>query len=141
MPVESALVTSRYPECTNAKKHPTVGGCIIWDNGQGGGCPNSRFVAQARPLLRVWACYWMTGVEAAVIETEPPDRTIAQGRILVWAIEALDTIEPVSPLERAMTELLQAAYKRCLRTIVAEAPSWVTEEILSANQMVLRGQY
>jgi len=89
----------------------------------------------------VWAFYWMTGVEAAVIETDPTDRTIAQGRILVWAIEALDTIEPVSPLERAMTELLQAAYKRCLRTIVAEAPSWVSEEILSADQMILRGQY
>ena len=83
----------------------------------------------------------MTGVEATVVEIDPADRTLVQGRILVWAIEALDRIEPASPLERALAELFQAAYKRCLHSLVTEAPAWVSEEILSTNQAVLHGPY
>jgi len=40
------------------------------------------------------------------------NRTIAQGRALVRAIEALGTIQPTGPFERALTCLLMAAYKR-----------------------------
>ena len=63
-------------------------------------------------------------------------RIIAQGKALVRAIEALGTIEPSGPIERALARLLQAAYKRRLRAIVAVAPSWVTEEILSASERI-----
>lgn len=46
---------------------------------------------------------------------------IAQG----FAIEALSTIQPTGPFERALARLLIAAYKRRLRGIVAAAPTWV----------------
>ena len=52
------------------------------------------------------------------------------------AIEALGTIEPGGPFERAIAGLLLAAYKRRLRGIVEIAPSWVAEQILSASQHV-----
>ena len=61
---------------------------------------------------------------------------IAQGQALVRAIEALGTIEPSSPFERAMASLLLAAYKRRLRGIVEVAPPWVAEEILSASEHI-----
>ena len=38
------------------------------------------------------------------------DRVIEQGKALVRAIEALGTIEPTGPIERALARLL-AAYK------------------------------
>ncbi len=68
--------------------------------------------------------------------TEPThtDRIIEQGRALVRAIEALDTIEPTGPIERFLVWFLQSAYKHRLRAIVKAAPSWVTEEILSASE-------
>ena len=40
------------------------------------------------------------------------DRTITQGKALVRAIEALGTIEPTGPFERALARLLMAACKR-----------------------------
>jgi len=40
------------------------------------------------------------------------DRLISQGRALVRAIEALGTIKPTGPFERALARLLMAAYKR-----------------------------
>jgi hypothetical protein len=40
------------------------------------------------------------------------NRIIAQARALVRAIEALSTIEPTGPFERALARLLMAAYKR-----------------------------
>jgi hypothetical protein len=49
---------------------------------------------------------------------EPTDRIILQGRGLVRAIEALGTIQPSGPFERALVRLLTAAYKRRLRGIV-----------------------
>ena len=48
---------------------------------------------------------------------ELTSRIIAQGRALVRAIEALGTIEPTGPFERALARLLIAAYKRRLRAI------------------------
>jgi hypothetical protein len=70
--------------------------------------------------------------------TEPThtDRIIEQGRALVRAIEALDTIEPTGPIERFLVWFLLSAYKHRLRAIVKAAPSWVTEEILSASEQI-----
>ena len=64
------------------------------------------------------------------------DRIITQGCTLVRAIEALGTIEPSGPVERALARLLLAAYKRRLRSIVEVAPDWVSEEILSASERI-----
>ena len=64
------------------------------------------------------------------------DRTITQGKALVRAIEAMGIIEPSSRLERKLAGLLLHLYKRRLRAIVADAPSWVTEEILSASENI-----
>ena len=49
------------------------------------------------------------------------ERIIQQGKALVRAIEAIGTIEPSGPLERALVKVL---------------PEWVTEEILSASQHI-----
>ena len=43
---------------------------------------------------------------------------IKQGKALVRAIEGLDAVEPSGLMERALVELLLAAYKRRLRSIV-----------------------
>jgi hypothetical protein len=64
------------------------------------------------------------------------NRIIAQGRTLVRAIEALGTIQPTGPFERALARLLLAAYKRRLRAIVKVVPTWVNEEILSASEHI-----
>jgi len=64
------------------------------------------------------------------------DHLTTHGRALVRAIEALGTIEPTGPPERALARLLMAAYKRRLRAIVKAAPAWVTEEILSASERI-----
>ena len=73
------------------------------------------------------------------MRSDLPARTnhlVSQGRALVRAIEALGTIEPSGPFERALARLLMAAYKRRLRAIVADVPSWVTEEILSVSENI-----
>jgi hypothetical protein len=67
---------------------------------------------------------------------DPTDRILRQGRALVRAIEALGTIEPTGPFERALARLLMAAYKRRLRAIVKVVPTWVSEEILSASEHI-----
>ena len=64
------------------------------------------------------------------------NRVISQDRALVRAIEALDTIQPSGPFERALARLLMAAYKRRLRAIVRVVPTWVSEEILSASEHI-----
>jgi len=46
------------------------------------------------------------------------------------------TIEPSSPFGRTLAHLLLATYKRRLRAIVAAAPAWVSEEILSASERI-----
>ena len=51
-------------------------------------------------------------------DPELTDPIILQGRALVRAIEALGTIQPSGPFERALARLLVAAYKRRLRGIV-----------------------
>ena len=56
-----------------------------------------------------------------------------EGKAPVRAIEALSTIQPSGPFERALARLLMAAYKRRLRGIVNLAPTWVSDEILSAS--------
>jgi hypothetical protein len=61
-------------------------------------------------------------------------------RALVRAVEALGTIEPTGPFERALARLPMAAYKRRLRAIVASAPAWVGEEILSASERIGDGE-
>jgi len=64
------------------------------------------------------------------------DRTLQQGKALVRAIEALETIEPTGPIESAITWLLLKAYRRRLRAMVGTAPAWVSEEILSASERI-----
>ena len=64
---------------------------------------------------------------------ELTDHTIAHGRALVRAIEALGIIELSDPFERAVAEFFQAAYKRRLVEILQAVPPWAAEEILSAS--------
>lgn len=64
------------------------------------------------------------------------ERMLEQGKALVRAIEALETIEPTGPIERTMAALLLQTYRRRLRAIVTSAPTWVSEEILSASQEI-----
>lgn len=52
------------------------------------------------------------------------------------AIEALGTIEPTGPIERALARLLLAAHKRRLRAITEAAPDWVSKEILNASERI-----
>ena len=51
-------------------------------------------------------------------------------------IEALGTIKPSGPVERAVARSLLAVYKRRLRAIVEAAPAWVSKEMLSASERV-----
>jgi hypothetical protein len=62
------------------------------------------------------------------------DRMIAQRRALVRAIEALGTIQPTGPFERALARLLIAAYKRRQRAIVRVVPTWASEKMLSTSE-------
>jgi hypothetical protein len=64
----------------------------------------------------------------------PGSSALSQGRALLRTIEALGTIEPSGPFERALARLLIATYKRRLRATLAVAPAWVSEEILSASE-------
>jgi hypothetical protein len=52
----------------------------------------------------------------------PTDKLLQQGKALVRAIEALDTIEPTGPIERVQAWFLIKAYKCWLRVIVASDP-------------------
>jgi hypothetical protein len=54
---------------------------------------------------------------------DPTNRIISQGRTLARAVEALGTIQPTGPFERALARLLMAAYKRRLRSIVKVVPT------------------
>jgi hypothetical protein len=66
------------------------------------------------------------------------ERILQQGKALVRAIEALETIEPTGPIERTMAALLLQAYRYRLRAVVVAAPGWLAEEVLSAGQAVGR---
>jgi hypothetical protein len=94
--------------------------------------PHPLVVHQGRQDLRSQPL--LVNILSKVTIPDPPDRTIAQGRALVRAIEALDTIEPTGPFERAPARLLVAAYKRRLRAIVKVVPTWASEEMLSASE-------
>jgi hypothetical protein len=50
--------------------------------------------------------------------------------------ECLSPFETTNCLERHLARLLPHIYKRRLRGIVEAAPSWVTEEILSASERI-----
>lgn len=65
---------------------------------------------------------------------ERREKVLEQGKALVRAIEALETIEGTGPGELEMASRLVETYRRRLREIVASAPTWVSEEILSASQ-------
>jgi hypothetical protein len=54
---------------------------------------------------------------------ELTNRIITQGRTLARAVEALGTIDPGGPFERALARLLMVAYKRRLRSIVKVVPT------------------
>ena len=54
-----------------------------------------------------------------------------EGKAPVRAIEALSTIQPSGPFERALARLLMAATKRRLRGIVAPAPAWLSNDQVS----------
>ena len=77
---------------------------------------------------------WISCVED--VEPDLVARILTCGRALVRAIEALGTIHPSGPFERALARLLMAAYKRRPRGIVKLAPAWVSEEILNASQHI-----
>lgn len=77
------------------------------------------------------ACYTLPTMPKPADSTA---RVIAQGRALVRAIEAIGTIDTTGWFERLNAGLLLAAYKRRLRAVVAVAPAWVVEEILSASE-------
>ena len=66
---------------------------------------------------------------------EDTHRVILQGRALVRAIQALETIEPSSWFERAISGVLVKAYRRRLRAIIGAAPSWVGGRILEAMEI------
>jgi hypothetical protein len=59
------------------------------------------------------------------------ERVLEQGKALVRAIEALETIEPTGPIERAMVWVLFQAYRRRLRGIVELAPEWAASRPLA----------
>ena len=67
---------------------------------------------------------------------DPTERILQQGKALVQAIEALETIDPTGPLESTMVWLLLKAYRRRLRAIVGLAPTWMSEEILSTSERI-----
>ena len=64
------------------------------------------------------------------------ERVIRQGRVLVRAIQALETIEPSAGFERAIANLLVKAYRHRLRAIIGAAPAWVGNRILSASESI-----
>ncbi len=68
------------------------------------------------------------------------EHILEQGKVLVRAIEALGVIEPSGWFERALAGILMAVYKRRLQGIIATAPAWVGEQILSASQHVGEGR-
>jgi hypothetical protein len=61
---------------------------------------------------------------------DPTDRIITKARALVPAIEALATIEPSGPFERALAQPLQAPYNHELRNAVefaSSSPVWLPD--------------
>ena len=69
-------------------------------------------------------------------DLELTDHIIRQGRALVRAIEAMETITPTGRFEYWQMRLLQTAYRHRPRGIIKAAPAWVAEEILSASEHI-----
>jgi hypothetical protein len=57
------------------------------------------------------------------------DGVADQGRALAWAVKALATTEMNDPFERAVADLLQAAYERRLDEIEQVVDDWASEDI------------
>ena len=66
-------------------------------------------------------------------DSDATEIVIEQGKALVQAVAALNTIEPSNYFERHIAKLLAAAYERRLREIVDTMPAEVGEEILSGG--------
>ncbi len=64
--------------------------------------------------------------------TDISTATINQGHALAWAVKALTVAEMNDPFERAVAELLQAAYERRLDEIVASVPGGMREKIFES---------
>ena len=64
---------------------------------------------------------------------------ISQGRALVRAIEAIDSIAPSGWFERWQARSLRVIYEHRLHEIVKTAPVWIAEEILAAREQVNEG--
>ena len=69
-------------------------------------------------------------------EHDRPDHLITQGRALVRAIQALETIEPSDEAKQAPARQLIAVYRQGLRTIIGAAPTWVGDRILGASDSI-----
>ena len=59
------------------------------------------------------------------------DRIIVQGKALVRAIEAVGTIEPTGPIERALARLLQAAWCVVLVLVGQQVGQWLQTQNLA----------
>jgi hypothetical protein len=67
---------------------------------------------------------------------EVTECVLEQGKALVRAIEALETVEAAGPVERVQAWFLLEAYRRRLWGLVEVAPPWATEEMLSASERI-----
>lgn len=71
-----------------------------------------------------------TGIPTGnIFAVDLSDGVADQGRALAWAVEALATTEMNDPFERAVADLLQAAYERRLDEIDQVVDDWASEEI------------
>jgi hypothetical protein len=61
------------------------------------------------------------------------EHVLEQGRALIRAVEALETIVPTGPVLRVQAWFLPEAYRRPLRGIIELAPERAAEEILTAS--------
>lgn len=62
------------------------------------------------------------------------ERILEQGKALVRAIEALETIEPTGPFERAITWLQLQGHRRRLRRLIGLAGQCLGAGILSGRE-------
>jgi hypothetical protein len=110
----------------------------MWTKGCYDGCVNRLAVDECQLTRHLSVTRYLEYADTMqhTNDTDHTDCIIAQGRTLVWAIEALDEIQSSWSFECELAELFQAACERCLSAIVAEAPSWVREEILGAGECI-----
>jgi hypothetical protein len=58
---------------------------------------------------------------------------ISEGQALVRALEAIEIIVPSGLFERQLAKLLTGVYRHRLESLIATAPAWISEQILSAS--------